>query len=291
MPRRNPPRADSKKTTLLPGPTETDRSAAPVSARTNPTVRRLREARDGRDERSIFVEGARLVDELLKSPILPREAVITLDKHRDPRFQSLSDRLKSKGAAVHLVTDDVMAFLSGVDAPPGLAVRADRPTTTFPALAAPAPLIVLLDGVQNPANAGAVLRVAEAAGIDAVGTLAGTVDLLSPKSLRASSGSAFRLPLFHAATPRDLATLAAPGVSLLLADARGDRAYTEVDWTRPTVLVLGGEATGARTTFFEGLTTERIRIPMSGNVESLNVAVAAGVFLMEARRQRTPPRS
>jgi TrmH family RNA methyltransferase len=156
--------------------------------------------------------------------------------------------------------------------------------------AAPPPtdasLLVLLDGLQSPANAGALLRVAEAAGVDAVGALPGTADLLSPKSLRASAGSAFRLPLFRLDKP---GAVARPELTFLVADARGEDDYTALDWKRPCALVLGGEGAGPRPTLLVGLNLRRVRIPMAGKTESLNVAVAAGILLMEARRQRTRP--
>ncbi len=254
----------------------------PLGDRAHPLVRRLRDARDGRDPRSLFVEGARLAAELLDTPLRPREALITTTRYRDPRFFSLIDGLKTKGAPLHFVTESVMDFVSDLDTAPGLVVRADHPD---PRPAPPdASLFVLLDGLQSPANAGAVLRVAEAAGVDAVGALPGTVDLLSPKALRAAAGSAFRLPLFRLEKPGDLSR---PDVTIYVADARGETDYTGVDWTRPSALLLGGEGAGPRPASLTGLALSRVRIPMAGKTESLNVAVAAGILLMEARRQRT----
>lgn len=254
----------------------------PLGDRAHPLARRMRDARDGRDPRSLFVEGARLVAELLESPLRPREAVITTTRYRDPRFFPLIDALKAKGAPLHFVSETVMAYISDLDAAPGLAVRADRP----PPVAAPpnGSLFVLLDGLQSPANAGAVLRVAEAAGADAVGALPGTVDLLSPKALRASAGSAFRVPLFRLEKPVDLAR---SDLTFLVADARGEVDYTDLDWTRPAALLLGGEGAGPRPAPLADLNVRKVRVPMAGRTESLNVAVAAGILLMEARRQRT----
>lgn len=274
MERRNPPPAAPRDPVTTP--------TRPLGDRVHPVVRRFRDARDGRDPRSLFVEGQRLATELLAGPLRPREAVITTSRYRDPRFLPLTEVLKAKGVPLHFVTETVMSFLSDLDTAPGLVVRADRPA----ALPAPrdATLFVLLDGLQSPANAGALLRVAEAAGVDAVGSLPGTVDLFSPKALRASAGSAFRLPLFRLGTPADLGR---PAVTVLVADARGETDYTGIDWTRPSALLLGGEGAGPRPEPLAGLNIQRVRIPMAGKTESLNVAVAAGILLMEARRQRT----
>lgn len=263
----------------------------PIGSRSNPTVARFREARDGRDPRSIFVEGRRLLEEFLDSPLSPREAVMTPAVARDPRMAHVLDALKERGATLHSVTPAVMEFLSDLESPPGIAVRADRPDpmdmSTLIALGAPTPLIVLLDALQSPANVGAILRSAEAAGATAVGVLPGTADPLSPKALRASAGSAFRVPLFKTDSLQSLVGLFPTPPAILAADAAGRQTYSEWDWQKPCVLILGGEARGVDPKSIGALRVERIKIPMAGRVESLNVAVAAGILLMEARRQRT----
>jgi len=276
MERRNPPSASPNDPVTSP--------TRPLGDRAHPLARRLREARDGRDPRSLFVEGARLAAELLATPLRLREAVITTARFRDPRFIPITEELKNKGIPLHFLTENVMTFVSDLDTAPGLILRADRP----PPIPAPptAKLFVLLDGLQSPANAGAILRVAEASGVEAVGALPGTVDLWAPKALRASSGSAFRLPLFRLENPGDLRRA---DLTYLVADARGEADYTDIDWKRPTVLLLGGEGAGPRPEGLAGLNLQRVRIPMAGKTESLNVAVAAGILLMEARRQRTRP--
>lgn len=262
-----------------------------IGSRSNPTVARFRDARDGRDNRSIFIEGRRLVEEFLDSPLVPREAAVTPEPAADPRLAPLLDDLKARGAAVHIVTPSVMAFLSDLETPPGIAVRADRPLpldlTSLTTLGHPTPLIVLLDALQSPANVGAVVRSAEAAGVTAVGILPGTADPLSPKSLRASAGSAFRVPLFRTDSVHTFLGIFSAPPALLAADAAGPLSYNEWDWTRPTIVILGGEARGVDKKSLAALPVEGIKIPMAGRVESLNVAVAAGIFLMEARRQRT----
>ena len=263
---------------------------ASIGSRSNPIVARFRDARDGRDTRSIFIEGRRLVEEFLDSPLVPRETAVTPDSAADPRLVPLLDDLKERGAAVHIVTPSVMAFLSDLETPPGIAVRADRPLpldlASLTTLGHPTPLIVLLDALQSPANVGAVVRSAEAAGVSAVGILPGTADPLSPKSLRASAGSAFRVPLFRTDSLQAVLGFFPAPPALLAADAAGAHTYSEWDWTRPCLLILGGEARGVDKKSLGALPVEGIKIPMAGRVESLNVAVAAGVLLMEARRQR-----
>ncbi len=262
-----------------------------LNTRSNPAVARFRAAREGRDDRSIFVEGRRLLEELLDSTLPPREAAVTPTVASDPRMGPLMEALRVRGASVYTVSPSVMEFISDLETPPGIAVRADRPLphdlSSIVTLGAPPPLIVLLDALQSPSNVGAIVRSAEAAGVTAVGILPGTADPLSPKALRASAGSAFRVPLFRTeSVPSFMGSFAAPP-ALLAADAAGPRTYSEWDWRNPCVLILGGEARGVSPQSIGTLPVEHIKIPMAGRVESLNVAVAAGIILMEARRQRT----
>ncbi|MBL8024549.1 MAG: RNA methyltransferase [Elusimicrobia bacterium] len=263
----------------------------PIGSRSHPAVSRFRETRDGRDDQAIFVEGRRLLEELLDSSVSPREAAVTPAAAKDPRNAPLVETLQSRGATVHIVTPFVMEFLSDLDCPPGLAVRADKPQPfdikSLCALNPPSPLFVLLDALQSPANVGAILRSAEAAGVTAVGLLPNTADPLSPKALRASAGGAFRVPLFFLDSAQTLQSAFGDRLSFFAADAGGPRSYEGVDWSQPSVLLLGGEARGVAPLTLGSLSVEKVRIPMAGRVESLNVAVAAGILLMEARRQRT----
>ncbi|MBL0059770.1 MAG: RNA methyltransferase [Elusimicrobia bacterium] len=263
----------------------------PIASRSNPTVARFRAARDGKDGRSIFVEGRRLLEELLDSTLTPREAAVIPQSEKDPKTAPLIQALRDRGATVHAVTSSVMEFISDVETPPGIAVRADRPhgfdLATVAGLGTPPPLILLLDALQSPANVGAILRSAEAAGVTAVGVLPGTADPLSPKALRASAGSAFRIPIFRTDSIQTILNAFPTSPALLAADAGGSHSYFQWNWTAPCVLLLGGEARGVNFPSLGALPVQRIKIPMAGRVESLNVAVAAGILLMEARRQRT----
>jgi TrmH family RNA methyltransferase len=140
--------------------------------------------------------------------------------------------------------------------------------------------------VSNPSNAGALLRVAEAAGATAVITTRGSTDLLSPKALRGSMGSAFRLPLWAGATYDEaLRWCNERGIRTVATDASASVTHTGIDWTTPRAVIVGAEAGG-----LSGEETRAadacVRIPMCEPVESLNVAVALGVILYEAARQR-----
>jgi TrmH family RNA methyltransferase len=143
-----------------------------------------------------------------------------------------------------------------------------------------------MHGINNPVNVGAIMRTAEAAGATGVIATMHTSDPFSPKALRGAMGSAFRLPVWSGPTYEQvLEWCRANNIQTLCADARGSVDYTKVDWRLPTALVLGSESEGFSKEELEAA-GKSVSVPMRGSVESLNVAVSAGVLLYEAARQR-----
>jgi TrmH family RNA methyltransferase len=149
------------------------------------------------------------------------------------------------------------------------------------------PLLVVLHQINNPVNVGAILRTAEAAGANGIITTSNTSDPFSPKSLRGAMGSAFRLPIWSEA-PFEAAVewCRARKISLVGTDADASLKHTDWSWTDATALVLGPESTGLTAAELQA-TDQKVSIPMAGEVESLNVSVAAGILLYEAARQRS----
>ncbi|MGB9180054.1 MAG: RNA methyltransferase, partial [Pyrinomonadaceae bacterium] len=148
------------------------------------------------------------------------------------------------------------------------------------------PLLVILHRVNNPANAGAIVRTAEAAGASALIATEGAVDLFSPKALRGAMGSTFRLPVWEGASLQEaLAWCAEQKILTVSTDARAKVNHTEIDWTLPRAIILGTEGAGLSKSEV-AVTDDSIKIPMRAPVESLNVAVACGIILYEATRQR-----
>jgi TrmH family RNA methyltransferase len=147
-------------------------------------------------------------------------------------------------------------------------------------------LVVVLDGVQDPGNAGAILRVAEAFGATGAIFLKGTVNPYNPKCLRGSAGSAFRVPLVAGVEPQ--AFLERVPLTLYAAMPRAQKVLSEAGLASPCAIIIGSEAHGVNPEI--AARAEGVRIPTAG-VESLNAAVAAGILLYEARRQRGLNRS
>jgi RNA methyltransferase, TrmH family len=203
------------------------------------------------------------------------------------RHPDLVAAARTAGARVLEVAEPVLAGLAQTVTPQGLVAVVGRVTRDVDALP-PAPrLVAVLAEVRDPGNAGTVLRAADAFGADALATTAGSVDLESPKAVRASAGSLFHLPVAAGVPwPRLAGALAGRGLALVGADPHATDEVGRAPLDRPTALVLGNEARGLPALVRADL-DHLVRLPAWGRAESLNLAAAAAVLLYEtARRQR-----
>jgi TrmH family RNA methyltransferase len=144
---------------------------------------------------------------------------------------------------------------------------------------------LLLAGLQDPGNVGTLIRSAEAFAATGSLLLPGTASPWSPKALRASAGSAFRVPTIHASEAEALDLFARHNISAIAAVARAGTPVSEAPLARPCALLIGNEGAGLSETLLAAA-AHRITIPMPGNVESLNAAIAGSLLLYEASRQR-----
>ncbi|MFO7741634.1 MAG: RNA methyltransferase [Anaerolineae bacterium] len=253
-------------------------------------VRRLQNQKTFRDqERRLVMEGVRLVEEVVRASMIPTLVLYTEALAREPRGKALMATLRALDAPCYKVSESVMEDCSDTVTPQGILVL-----LPFPELAPPEPLTfgLVVDRLRDPGNLGTLLRTALAAGVEEVLLAPGSVDFSNPKVIRSAMGAHLHLPMVD--TEWDTIAEKVRGCDVWLAAAGGRRLYTEVNWTRPTVLIIGGEAHGAGERA-RALADDRISIPMSPAVESLNAAVAAAVILFEAVRQRglqePPPNS
>jgi len=232
-------------------------------------------------ERHFVIEGVRLVEEAFRAGIVPALVFYSEGTDAIPGGRELLAEIKKIGDySVFIVSEQVMKALTDTVSPQGVLA-----VVPFVELAPPLSpsLVLVIDHLRDPGNLGAILRSANAAGVEQVILAPKTVDPYNPKVVRGAMGAHFRLPTMALSWPEIAEALA--GVQILLADVRAERAYYEVDWTRPSALIIGGEAHGASQEAKE-LAAATIAIPMRGGAESLNAAVAASVILFEAARQR-----
>jgi TrmH family RNA methyltransferase len=261
----------------------------PIFSRQNPLVKRYRQVRAGGERQAIFLEGTRLIKDALQSGIEIESVIVAKDLLSQPSFNALVKQLAAQQVRCEITTWEVLEYLSDVETPPGVLALARRTQRNLEEVIDPesgVPLLVLIEGLRDPGNLGTILRAAEALGADAVITTPHTVDPFSPKVIRASMGSALRLPVIDQAELPSVGSLAQQaGMSVIAAVADGGMPLTEVDLTKPVALLIGNEAFGL-TDEALALASARVTIPLRRPVESLNAAMAATILLYEAARQR-----
>jgi TrmH family RNA methyltransferase len=272
----------------------------PISSTENPQVRLARsllEPAGRRRQGAFLVEGLRLVEGAAAAGA-PRLVLYAPPfGQRGGRERRLLLALRRMGCPVRPVTERVLAQATDTVTPQGIVAVMPLPGEGDPRAGVPAgagdgeggaPLVLVLDGVADPGNAGTLLRAAAGAGATAVLATRGTVDLFSPKVVRAGAGAHFLLPLRTGLDWEALSRALPAGCRVLLADAGATTPYWEADWTGPTAVVVSSEAHGASAEAVQLAEEERggrVGIPVRG-IESLNVAVAGSVLLFEAVRQR-----
>jgi TrmH family RNA methyltransferase len=230
-------------------------------------------------ERRFVAEGVRLIEEMTKAGQAPVFAFYSAGISGDARAEAVVEALRASGAEVEVVSDDVMRAMADTKTPQGILAVAPFPEIE----ARDVHLSLVLDGLRDPGNLGTILRSAEAAGVGQVITMSGTVDVFGPKVVRGAMGAHFRLPI-RADRSWDEISDTLQERQVLLADAGGETAYDRVDWSQPSVLIVGGEARGAGAEA-RRLCSGTVSIPMRAGVDSLNVAVATSIILFEAARQ------
>ena len=147
------------------------------------------------------------------------------------------------------------------------------------------PFLVVLESVEKPGNLGAVLRSADASGVDAVIVCAPLTDLFNPNLIRSSIGAVFTVPTLACSTEECIAFLNSHGIQILTAQLQDSTLYYNTDMRQPTAIVMGTEATGL-TNAWRQAANAHIRIPMLGHLDSLNVSVSAAILMYEVVRQR-----
>jgi TrmH family RNA methyltransferase len=242
--------------------------------------------RRGRERRGLaLAEGVRLVEEALASGVPIRGAAVSPALEATPRGTALKSALAAAGVRLVEVGPAELEALSDTEQPQGIvAAVAPRPWTLDDIVTPPGAVVLVLDAVQDPGNVGTMLRTALALGIAGVVALRGTAELANPKVLRGSMGAAFRLPAATADAAGLLAWIEARQVELVVAAADGTPVDRRPRGGRPPLaLVVGNEGAGVGP-ILASAARRRVAIPLAPGVESLNVAVAAGILLYEVSR-------
>jgi RNA methyltransferase, TrmH family len=203
------------------------------------------------------------------------------------RLQPLLQAAERQGVPIRPVSSEVMAHLTSTVTPQGVVAVARFVDVPLPKAIEGAECVPVLVEVRDPGNAGTILRSADASGADAVIFTRSSVDVYNQKTVRASAGSLFHVPVVREADAGEaVAALRGAGFAILAATADGRESVYETDLTRPIAVLFGNEARGlAAETVARADRT--VRVPIAGGAESLNLAAAATLVLFEAARQRS----
>ncbi len=248
-------------------------------------VRRLQNERRFRSQEKLFmVEGTRWLTEML-ALACPAKTIFYTERWLKTAVHSqILQQLSHLGQSPLLVSEEVMAEMSDTQTPAG--ILAVMPMQPRPLPKSPTFLLVL-DGINTPGNLGTMLRTAAAAGADGVLLGPNSVDLYNPKVVRGGMGAHLRLPI-HSKSWAEIAQIV-KGMQVWVATMAAEMNYTAVNWQKPSALIIGSEAAGASSEAL-AIATGSLTIPMQAATESLNAAMAAGIILFEAVRQRNKMR-
>lgn len=261
---------------------------AELTSTANPRVRallRLR-TRRGRDEAgATLVEGHDELRLALDAGARPTRLYWAPSVVR-PEQAGLAEDVRAAGARVTTVSRAVFGKIAYRESPDGWLAVAPTPGCPLAALTlGPGPLLLVVEAIEKPGNLGALLRTADAFGVDAVISASGVTDLGNPNVVRASKGTVFAVPVAAAPSEQVLAWLRDRGVRVVVTTPDGTSALPTTPLTGPTALVVGAESTGVTARWLDAADATVV-IPMAGRVNSLNAATAGAIALYEARRQR-----
>ena len=255
-----------------------------ITSTKNPKIQRIRrlqsKAKGRKAENEFVIEGVRLIEEAHVAGWEIKQVLYT---------ESLSDRgidiveaLKGSTTEIENVSSNVMQAISDTKNPQGI-------TAVIGMKALPVPkeldFVLILDLLRDPGNLGTILRTSAAANVQAVYLTPGSVDVFSPKVLRAGMGAQFCIPIQSLSWIEINNQIMDANLHVYFAASGGGASYHDADFERPLALIIGGEAEGASDKAHQ-IADSIITIPMPGGGESLNAAVAAGILLFEITHQR-----
>ena len=255
-----------------------------ITSTSNPQIKRLLQLQKKakvRDEENVFVvEGLRMFAEVPKNrveKVYISESLYNRKKHE----------LNLQDFPYEILSEQVFGHVSDTKTPQGILCVVKRKKYDLEELLqVENPHFVVLDNLQDPGNMGTIIRTAEAAGVDAVFMSKDCVDIYNPKTIRSTMGSIYRMPFIYIEDILNLLDLFRKnGVKSYAAHLDGEKFYDQEDYCSGTAILIGNEGNGLREEVAQKADIW-VKIPMQGQVESLNAAIAASVLMFEIFRQR-----
>ncbi len=260
-----------------------------ISSLQNPRVKQLVKLRDRRprDEAGVFlVEGYREIRRALEKQVALHELYFSSDWFLGENEPALIEQARAAGAQLFELTKEAFAKVAYRERPDGLLAVAPQWRRSLADLNLPAaPFLLVVEAIEKPGNLGTILRSADAAGCDAVIVCDPVTDIFNPNVVRASTGVLFSVPLVVDESPRVQAWLQAKGIRTVATTPAAEAVYSDVDLRGPLAVIMGSEQYGLSEYWLKH-SDQPVRIPMAGQADSLNVAMATIITLFEAVRQR-----
>lgn len=256
-----------------------------ITSSQNPRIQQVRKLiaqKKERDESGCYVlEGVRLIEEAMKKKEHCRLLLYT--DPLSPRAEALVRSFVDQGVDTEEIAAQLMKTISDTESPQGVLAVMEM---TKPVIPDKLDFIIIVDAIRDPGNLGTMIRTAAAAAADILILTPGCADPYAPKVLRSAMGTHFMIPMVQ----MDWSEIAAkmktiPDLQVLASIMDGGKSCWDYDLCKPTALIIGSEANGISRTA-QDISDGKIFIPMPGNIESLNAAMAAGILIFEVVRQR-----
>lgn len=257
-----------------------------ITSLQNPKVKRviaLRDRREREQSKDFIIEGYRELLRAVDAGWRMSQLFICPELFLGTNEQPLIDRIERFGAQIFRCPKNVFEKLSYRDRPDGLIGITKQGTTPLHELKKD--FLIIAEAIEKPGNLGTILRTADAVGVDGLILADKCTDLFNPNVVRASVGTLFSVPVAEATSDEAIAWLKSNGIKILAATPHTQNDYTDVDLTVPLAIVLGTEQLGLSEKWMEQADI-KVKIPMLGVADSLNVSTAGSVLLYEALRQR-----
>lgn len=240
----------------------------------------LQKKSKARNQAGVFLaEGSRMVMET------PKERLKKLYVS-ETYFRKHDKDLKALKVVPEVMSDTVFAYVSDTKTPQGILAVVRQLDYQLEEMLKKKPHLLVLDNLQDPGNVGTIFRTAEAAGVTGILMSKDCVDIYNPKTIRSTMGAIYRMPFLYVEDVMEgIRTLKRRGVKVYAAHLDGKNAYDQEDYRQGSAFLIGNEGNGLRPEVADCADTW-VRIPMAGQVESLNAAIAATVLMFEVSRQR-----
>ena len=258
-----------------------------ISSLQNPSVKnivKLTKARERRLQNLFIVEGARELSLALAGDYFIEEVYVCRELFNDTRYPNVLDSIDDD--RIIDITSQVFQKVSYRTSSDGLiALARPKPHTLSDIRLSDNPFVIILESVEKPGNLGAILRTADAAAVDAVIVCDPQTDIYNPNVVRSSVGGLFTVQTAVCSSNEAMDWLDQHSIVSYAAELEAAEWYQNVDFSVPSAIVMGTEAEGLTTSWLN-FATKRIKIPMRGKIDSLNVSVSTAVLTFEAMRQR-----